>query len=264
MSWNGSGTFTRTNGVNTGATLWAADRDATTKILATRHDTHDQDLATGLQACITKNNESKPTANFAPNADASYSVGTSTVGWTTYYARTSFVFLGASFNTTLAYTAPTANRTITFPDATGTVLVSGAAINGTDIGTTTPAQVAAVRVREDFVSIGTIAAAGTATIDLATGSAFSFTPDSVTSSTVTVAVTNPPASGDVQSFVLEIINGRRSADAKITWPASFKWIGGSTNRPLDTNLELSGRNIFSIYTRDGGARYEITHLGAGG
>lgn len=264
MAWNGSGTFTRTNGVNTGATLWASDRDASTKILATRHDTHDQDLATGIQSALTKNNESKPTANFAPNADNSYSVGTATVGWTTYYARVSVVFLGASFKTTLAYTAPTADRTITFPDATGNVLVSGVAINSTSLGVTTPDQVRAIRVREAMVALGTIAAAGTATCDLATGSAFSFTPDSTTSSTVTVAVTNPPASGDIQSFILEIINGRRSADAKITWPASFKWVGGSTNRPLDTNLELSGRNLFSLYTRDGGTRYEIAHLGAGG
>jgi len=53
MSWSG-GTFTRTNGTNTGSTLWAQDRDAGTKITATNHDTHDQDLADGINNCLAK------------------------------------------------------------------------------------------------------------------------------------------------------------------------------------------------------------------
>lgn len=53
MAWSG-GTFSRTNGVNSGSTLWASDRDDGTAILAARHDTHDQDLADGINACIAK------------------------------------------------------------------------------------------------------------------------------------------------------------------------------------------------------------------
>lgn len=53
MPWSG-GSFSRTNGVNTGSTLWADDRDAGTKIRADRHDTHDQDLADGINACLKK------------------------------------------------------------------------------------------------------------------------------------------------------------------------------------------------------------------
>lgn len=63
MSFNGSGTFTRTNGTYTGSSVWANDRDASTKITAANHDTHDQDLADGLTACITKSGVSTPTAN---------------------------------------------------------------------------------------------------------------------------------------------------------------------------------------------------------
>lgn len=53
MAWS-SGSFTRTNGTNTGSTLWASDRDDGTKITAARHDTHDQDLADGINATVNK------------------------------------------------------------------------------------------------------------------------------------------------------------------------------------------------------------------
>lgn len=62
MPWS-AGSFSRTNGVNTGANLWAADRDAGTKIRADRHDTHDQDLADGINATLAKDGTNAATAN---------------------------------------------------------------------------------------------------------------------------------------------------------------------------------------------------------
>lgn len=144
------------------------------------------------------------------------------------------------------------------------VAVTGGSINGTTVGLTTPAAVRATRVAEAFTDLGSIADAGTATMDLSLGSHFAMTPSSTTSHTMTVAVSNPPASGQSQGFIFEIINGRRSADAKITWPAAFKWVGGSATRPLDTALELSGRNLFSAVVRDGGTTYDVQHLGKRG
>ena len=49
-----SGAFTRTNGTNTGSTLWNADKVAGTKIASSNHDTHDQDLANGINATVMK------------------------------------------------------------------------------------------------------------------------------------------------------------------------------------------------------------------
>lgn len=49
MPWS-AGTYSRLYG----AAGWVDDRDAGTKILATRHDSHDQDLADGINACIKK------------------------------------------------------------------------------------------------------------------------------------------------------------------------------------------------------------------
>ena len=62
MSWL-SGIFTRTNGTYTGATVWNQDRLAGTKVTSANHDTHDQDIATGINACLNKNGENSPTAN---------------------------------------------------------------------------------------------------------------------------------------------------------------------------------------------------------
>lgn len=86
MAWNGSGTYTRTNGVNSGTETWQDDAAEGANILASRHDTHDQDLATAISACLTQNNESKPTANFVPNANGLYSLGSSAVRWSNVFA----------------------------------------------------------------------------------------------------------------------------------------------------------------------------------
>jgi len=48
MGWSG-GTYTRSDGVFTGTSIWQNNRDAGTKIVADRHDTHDQDIATGIK-----------------------------------------------------------------------------------------------------------------------------------------------------------------------------------------------------------------------
>ena len=63
MGWDGSGNFTRTNGVNTGSTTWTKDKNASTKITSARHDTHDQDLADGIDNCLTKDGQNAATGD---------------------------------------------------------------------------------------------------------------------------------------------------------------------------------------------------------
>ena len=62
MGWSGN-TFTRTNGTHTGTSVWQQDRDAGTKIVADRHDTNDNDLATGINTCINKTGANAFTGN---------------------------------------------------------------------------------------------------------------------------------------------------------------------------------------------------------
>jgi hypothetical protein len=58
MSWS-AGSYSRLYG----AAGWVDDRDAGTKILATRHDAHDQDLAAGINACLTKDGSNAATGD---------------------------------------------------------------------------------------------------------------------------------------------------------------------------------------------------------
>lgn len=62
MPWIGS-TFTRTNGSYSGATVWTQDAAAGVQIVTSNHDTHDQDLATGINACVNKNGANAATAD---------------------------------------------------------------------------------------------------------------------------------------------------------------------------------------------------------
>lgn len=64
MPWS-AGTFSRTDGTRNGSTVWAQAKAALVKIIATDHDTHDQDLATGINACLNKNGENAATANIS-------------------------------------------------------------------------------------------------------------------------------------------------------------------------------------------------------
>lgn len=63
MPFNGSGTYSRDNGTYTGSTVWAQDNANGYKIVDTRHDTHDQDIATALSSCLVKDGQQSPTAN---------------------------------------------------------------------------------------------------------------------------------------------------------------------------------------------------------
>ena len=52
MPWKTDGTFERQNPDFTGATVWSQDQQASIRIIATRHDNHDEDLAKGIADCL--------------------------------------------------------------------------------------------------------------------------------------------------------------------------------------------------------------------
>jgi len=62
MPW-ASGNFTRTDGTRTGTTVWAQAKAALVKIIAADHDTHDQDLATGIDSCLNKDGSNAATGD---------------------------------------------------------------------------------------------------------------------------------------------------------------------------------------------------------
>ena len=81
----------------------------------------------------------------------------------------------------------------------------------------------------------------TQTLDLSTGSYFSFTPSGAT----TVSFTNAPASGKAVGFAVEI-NGDGSA---VTWPSSVKWHGGTAQ------TATASKEVYAFVTTDGGTTY---------
>lgn len=134
MAWDGNGSFSRTNGTQTGSTTWANARDAGNNITASQHDTHDQDLADGINACLTKNNETKPTAHFRPSQDATYSLGSNALRWLNLYLSG---FIGdANGNELLKFTATASavNELTVVNNATGANPYIAATGGDTNIG----------------------------------------------------------------------------------------------------------------------------------
>ena len=62
MPWTGS-TYIRTDGTYNGQTVWFENFSNNIKIVYSRHDTHDQDIADGITACLNKNGANTPSAN---------------------------------------------------------------------------------------------------------------------------------------------------------------------------------------------------------
>ena len=78
MAFNGSGTFVRTTPSFSGATCWAQEKAGAFKIVASRHDSHDQAIADGLTNCICKDGQSTPTANISMGGFQVTNLGTGT------------------------------------------------------------------------------------------------------------------------------------------------------------------------------------------
>ena len=66
MAFDGSGNFIRTDGARTGASVWEQARDANVLVNAPDQDTHDEDIATGLENCITRNGENSAHQPISP------------------------------------------------------------------------------------------------------------------------------------------------------------------------------------------------------
>lgn len=72
MGWSGtapSQSFSRTDGSRTGSTVWQQAAAADVDIVADDHDTHDEDLASGINACLKKDGGNQPTANLPMNSN---------------------------------------------------------------------------------------------------------------------------------------------------------------------------------------------------
>ena len=67
MPWNGSGEFARTNGNTNGPRTWRGAQQAGRRIRTDDHDTHDEDLAQGLENCLTRDGQNSPSGPLPMN-----------------------------------------------------------------------------------------------------------------------------------------------------------------------------------------------------
>ena len=94
MPWSGSSpnqTFTRTDGTRTGSTTWQEADGAGVDIIAVDHDTHDQDLASGINAALKKDGGNQPSANLPMGSYRHTNVGDA-------QALTQYISAGQAFS----------------------------------------------------------------------------------------------------------------------------------------------------------------------
>ncbi|MGC3959572.1 MAG: hypothetical protein QM813_16980 [Verrucomicrobiota bacterium] len=118
MGWDGNGTYARYYG----PTGWTDDKNASIKILSSRHDTHDQDIATALNNCITRDNQGKP------SSPLSWTVAITTTGNLTSAAiipSSSVVPTNGLYLPSANTPAIAANTTLVATFAAGAVAVTG-------------------------------------------------------------------------------------------------------------------------------------------
>lgn len=131
-------------------------------------------------------------------------------------------------------------------DLTGSGLVNAVHVQstGTTVGvsTVTTANITALDVDGAYTS--SVSAVGALDIDLSTSNYFTKT----IAGDSTFTFSNPPASGTVGSFTLEV----NYSSGNITWPGSVYWNGNGQTAPEITAGKVQ---LYMFVTRDGGTTY---------
>ena len=162
MAWNGSGNFQRTNGSFSGSAVWEDDANAGFDIVDSRHDTHDQDLAQGINNCLTKDGQNSPTADLNMNTYKHTNVGDgsarnhyATVGQLQDQAVQALSSVGGTQNAITATTIPAISAYVTGARYTFKAVSSNTGATTLKIGT---GSVLAIQWRGAALTGGEIAA----------------------------------------------------------------------------------------------------------
>jgi microcystin-dependent protein len=176
MPWNGaagSKTFGRTDGTRTGSSTWQQADAASVDIISTDHDTHDQDIADGINTALCKDGGNTATADIPMGAFKFTNLGAGS-------ARTNSIRLGQVQDSSATY-YPTVGGTADAITLTG----AAAAITAYAAGQTFffiagATNTGAVTVNVDSVGVKSITGpAGTALTagQIVVGSTYSMTYD---------------------------------------------------------------------------------------
>jgi hypothetical protein len=231
MAWS-SGTFTRTNGTYTGAAVWQGDSAAGIDILATRHDTHDKDIADGINDCLHKGGQNAATANISWGnfKITSLGNGTATTDAATYGQTITALSFDASTRV-LTGTRAVANVTVTLPlaaaSAAGLVAL--------------PATSAGAFYRDDgaFASPESGMATSWATVT-ANGTSVAGVPERVAAASLTRTLPSTIAANDLFAFKAY------AGDVIVSTPHTIKYGGVIKCNPGDTLTVAHGETLYLL------------------
>jgi hypothetical protein len=162
---------------------------------------------------------------------------------TTVAGRTGAIVLAvADVSGAAPLASPTFTGTVTLPAVTGGGNIT---LGGNQIINSVLKQYG-----ETTQALGTVSS-GTATVNLTNGNAASLT----VGGNITLAITNPAASGIESGFVLYLTNGGAFT---INWPAGTKWPGGAAPA-----LTASGVDIITFTTINNGTTWYALPAGLG-
>ena len=146
MAWNGSGSFARLDGQGrTGSTVWDQARQSGVAILSAHHDVHDQDLATGINNCLTKDGQNAATAAIPFGSQKITGLASGT-------ARTDGTALGQLQDGAVTYAAATVSSTNVY------VATLAPAITAYTTGMVLYLEFAAINTASATINVNSVAA----------------------------------------------------------------------------------------------------------
>ena len=254
MAWNGSGNFQRTNGSFSGSAVWEDDANAGFDIVDSRHDNHDQDLAQGINNCLTKDGQNSPTADLSMNTFKHTNVGDgtarnhyATIGQLQDQAVQALSSVGGTADAITATTIPAISAYVTGARYTFKAVSSNTGATTLKIGT---GSVLAVQWRNAALTGGEIAANAWHTV-VYDGSLFQL----LNPVDVTGPIWGGTTGGTSTAFTLT------PTPSISTYAAGLRitFIANATNTGAAT-LNVSGLGAKNLFLKDTGAAAPTGHI----
>lgn len=180
----------------------------------------------GANVTVTNGETGIIYANGAGSGAAVFSIGVSTLADLGVSASATEL----DYNDITTLGTSQASKTVT-ADANGDVTLSE--------------ELKAKSYNETYATVSS--SSGTLTIDCEAANVFQVT---LSENVTTLTVSNPPASGTAYGFILRVVQD--SSTRTITWPASFKFAGGTEPTVSTGSGDI---DVYAFFTTDGGSTW---------
>jgi microcystin-dependent protein len=271
VAWSGSApnqVFQRTDGTRTGSQTWQEADAAAVNIIATDHDTHDQDIADGISSTLKRDGGNQPTANLPMNNYIHTGVGDAT-GLANYVNMRQKINDAGSYCPTVGGTANAITLTSGFSYATyvagATFSFIVAAANTSSTVTIAVDGLAAksLKIGASLPDIGALVVATIAVIKY-DGTDFQLISSGTAPTAIPVGTVLAYSGSTVPVGILECYGQAVSRSTYATLFAVISTTFGAGDGSTTFNLpDLRGRTIFGEDDMGGSSANRITSAGAG-